>query len=382
MSAGEKLTPSLTLVRPLAEGGMGSLWVAEHSGLGAEVAVKLMSPVVMEDVQMLERFRREAVAAAQIRSPHIAQVFDHGVTADGRPYIVMELLEGEDRLALIEREGPINPREVVEIVKQVCKALTRAHAMNIVHRDIKAANIFLQHIDGELHVKVLDFGVAKIPSKKEQDVSISGFVVGTPYYMSPQQLENSKKVDALSDLWSLAVVTYQALTGALPFSGRSLPELFVAINIARFKAPTELRKDLRPEVDAWFKKALHRFPTERFASAKEMAAAMEEAVTVRAPQTSEPLIEAPKPEKASGNEVYVVEMPTVSLAPEAKPAVPFALRDTVDNEPRPELSPELEAAAGASRMNTSGRAPGVGWGLLALLVVVALTVAVIVLLLR
>jgi serine/threonine protein kinase len=382
MIAGEKLTPSLTLVRPLAEGGMGSLWVAEHSGLGAEVAVKLMSPVAMEDVEMLERFRREAMAAAQIRSPHVAQVFDHGVTDDGRPYIVMELLEGEDLQARIEREGPLNPKEVVEIVKQVCKALTRAHATDIIHRDIKAANIFLQRIDGELHVKVLDFGVAKIPSKKEQDVSISGFVVGTPYYMSPQQLENSKKVDALSDLWSLAVVTYQALTGSLPFSGRSLPELFVAITIGRFKAPTELRKDLQPEVDAWFKKALHRVPAERFASAKEMAAALEEAVTGSAPRTTDPLIEDPTPAKAPGDPVYVVKVPRVSLAPDGKPAIPFAFRDTVEDEPRPDLPPELEAAAGTSAMNTSGRAPGVSRGLLTMLLVAALAVALIVLLLR
>jgi serine/threonine-protein kinase len=379
MIAGEKLTPSLTLVRPLAEGGMGSLWVAEHSGLRTEVAVKLMTPVAMEDVQMLERFRREAMAAAQVRSPHIAQVFDQGVTPEGQPFIVMELLEGEDLQARIEREGPVKPTEVVEIVKQVCRALTRAHAMDIIHRDIKAANIFLQHIDGELHVKVLDFGVAKIPSKKEQDVSVSGFVVGTPYYMSPQQLENSKKVDLLSDLWSLAVVTYQALTGVLPFTGRSLPELFVAINIGRFKAPSELCKDLRPEVDAWFKKALHRFPPERFASARDLAAALEEAVTGRAPQTSEPLIESTRAEKAPGARVYDPEAPTLDLVPEVKPSLPLALRDTVEDEPRPELPPELAATAVAAV--TSGRAPSVVRGA-ALLLVAALTVALLVLLLR
>jgi serine/threonine-protein kinase len=279
MTPGEKLTPSLTLVRRLAEGGMGSVWVAEHEGLHAEVAVKLMSPVAREDVSLLERFRREAMAAAQIKSPHIAQVFDHGVTSDGSPYIVMELLEGEDLLRKLERTGALDARLVVEITRQVAKALTRIHGVGIVHRDIKAANIFLQDIDGELHVKVLDFGVAKLPTKKGIDVSVSGLVVGTPHYMSPEQLRNSKHVDAQSDLWSLAVVVYQGLTGALPFPGRSVPEVVAAVTAGKFPPPTRVREGLPPEVDGWFERAFSQKPEERFASAREMSDALEEAVT-------------------------------------------------------------------------------------------------------
>jgi serine/threonine-protein kinase len=279
MTPGEKLTPSLTLVRCLAEGGMGSVWVAQHETLRTEVAVKLMSPVAMEDASLLERFRREAMAAAQVRSLHIAQVFDHGVTESGRPYIVMELLEGEDLQQCLERVGKLDPLEVVEIVHQVAKALTQVHSAGIVHRDIKSSNIFLQQIDGALHVKVLDFGVAKIPVKKGNDMSVTGLVVGTPFYMSPEQLRNSKHVDARSDLWSLAVVAYQALTATFPFPGRTVPELIASVTVGKFAPPSPLRGDVSPEVDAWFVRAFERDPAARFASAKEMSDAFEKAVT-------------------------------------------------------------------------------------------------------
>jgi eukaryotic-like serine/threonine-protein kinase len=149
MQAGQQITPTLRLQQLLGKGGMGSVWIADHLMLGTQVAVKFMTPSYVEDQSLVQRFQTEAMAAAQIKSPHIAQVFDHGFMTDGTPYIVMELLEGEDLKRKIRREGPLPLKDVAMVVSQASKALSRAHALNIVHRDIKPDNIFLCSIDGD-----------------------------------------------------------------------------------------------------------------------------------------------------------------------------------------------------------------------------------------
>jgi serine/threonine protein kinase len=295
MIADQQITPTLKLVRLLGQGAMGSVWVAEHAGLGTQVAVKFMSPALAQNEGVIQRFRREATAAAHIKSPHVAQVFDHGVTADGVPYIVMELLEGEDLGMRIRRAGPLDAASVAEIVRQVAKALTRAHSVGIVHRDIKPDNIFLQEIDGDLHVKVLDFGIAKQPTEAGLGMTSTGAMVGTPLYMSPEQLLSSKHVDFRSDLWSLGVVAYRALTGVPPFNGETLGALSVVVHAGTFSPPSVHRADISAAIDAWFARALKREPAERFGSAKEMADELERAVSGRAsfmPMPSYPDIRA------------------------------------------------------------------------------------------
>jgi serine/threonine-protein kinase len=333
MTPGEQLTSSLTLVRCLAQGGVSGIWVAEHQGLGVNVAVKIMPQIVATDGQMVESLRREALAAAKLDSPHVAQVFEQGVTEDGRPYIVMELLEGEDLSRRIDRLQRLDPREVVEIIRQVGEALTRAHKLEIIHRNIKSSKIFIQSRDGAVQIKVLDFGVAKLPSKREHDVSISGFLVGTPFYMSPEQLKNSRRVTTQSDLWSLAVVAYQALTGVFPFHGRSLPELFMSVNGGKFAPPTERRSDLPPTVDAWFERALSRDPSARFTSAREMAIALEVAITGSyVPRGSDPPAPAPQPSEAPS-----APSPSPPPAPSDEPA--SALETAA---PAPALKKDIE----------------------------------------
>src|SRR5262245_36259448 len=157
----ELLSPTLRLVRPLGQGAMGSVWVADHLTLTTQVAVKLMASSHPQDAEAMARFQREAAAAARIKHPHVAQVFDHGVTAEGAPYIVMELLEGEALKQRVQRYGALPLHEVVLIVRQTAKALARAHQLGIVHRDIKPENLFLIAVDDELFVKVVDFGIAK-----------------------------------------------------------------------------------------------------------------------------------------------------------------------------------------------------------------------------
>jgi serine/threonine protein kinase len=298
MNIGEQITPTLRLSRLLGQGGMGSVWIADHLALRTQVAVKFMSPAFAAHAGFVERFHREAMAAAQIKSPHVAQVFDHGVTEDGTPYIVMELLEGEDLRHRIKQRGPLPVAEVVHIIAQAAKALGRAHQLGIVHRDIKPDNLFLLDADGEPFVKVLDFGIAKQAQSGILSVTLTGSMMGTPLYMSPEQLLSAKNVDLRADLWALGVVTYYALTGRTPFRGETLGALSVAVHEGLFELPSRIRSGLPPALDAWMAKALQRDPEARFSSAKELVQALEIATGERASLVSADALAAQGP--ASG----------------------------------------------------------------------------------
>ncbi len=287
MKAGQQVTPTLRLTRLLGKGGMGSVWLADHLTLGSQVAIKFMAIANIDDETLMQRFRTEAKAAAQIKHPHVAQVFDHGVTADdGVPYIVMEYLEGEDLKHAVKRLGPLPIADVVRVVTHAAKALARAHTLGIVHRDIKPDNIFMCNIDGETFVKLLDFGVAKIDQGNAMaGATTTGSMMGTPLYMSPEQLLSARSVDLRSDLWSLAVVAYFALTGRVPFTGETIGSLSVAVHGGVFPLPSTLRPELPPALDAWFVRTLKRDPNERFQSAKEMAEAFDKASSSHAMST-------------------------------------------------------------------------------------------------
>ena len=185
LAAGTLVTSTVRLVRLLGEGGMGSVWVADHLALKTQVAVKFVSPqLIKEDSSILSRFNREAALSAKIKSPHVVQTFDHGVMDDGCPYIVMELLEGESLMERIERDGLLGFEAARTVVAHTAKALSKAHKLNIVHRDIKPDNIFVtkpDEDDDEIFVKILDFGIAKqtgVP--KVSAVTSTGMMVGTP----------------------------------------------------------------------------------------------------------------------------------------------------------------------------------------------------------
>jgi eukaryotic-like serine/threonine-protein kinase len=283
---GTMVGSNVRLQRLLGQGGMGSVWVADHLGLQTEVAVKFISVELAKTGEAMTRFQREASAAAQLRSPHVVQVFDHGITADGAPYIVMELLEGEELSKRIERLGPLPVPEVVAIVSQVCKALGKAHAQGIVHRDIKPDNIFLTDSDGDIFVKLLDFGIAKRAQDAGLGMTSTGAMVGTPYFMSPEQVLSAKDVDLRSDLWSVAVVAYNALTAALPFTAETLGALCVAISDGSFAAPTQRRPELPPAIDSWFEMAMNRDPQARFASARQLSESFMKAAGLGRPRAA------------------------------------------------------------------------------------------------
>jgi len=279
MEKGDLVAANVRLDRLLSEGGMGSVWVADHLTLQTQVAVKFMTVEMARHPEAIARFKREASAAAQIKSPHIVQVFDHGLTAEGAPYIVMELLQGED-LAGRLRRGPLSLTDTLQVIRHLCKALGRAHQQGIVHRDIKPANIFLVEADGEIFAKVLDFGIAKraVDDGKVSDMTRTGAMMGTPQFMSPEQVMSSKDIDSRSDLWAAGVVAYVCLTGVPPFDGETIGALSVAINAGQFVPASARVPELPLAVDAWFTRALARLPEDRYQSAKDMADAFGTAV--------------------------------------------------------------------------------------------------------
>jgi serine/threonine-protein kinase len=250
---------------------MGSVWIARHETLGSELAVKMLDSPGDE---ARARFLQEARGLAQLDSPHIVRVFDQGVAQDGTLYIVMERLRGEDLGVRVRRVGRLDLATTTEIVRQSCLALARAHALGIVHRDIKPANVFLVEAEGAVFVKVLDFGIAKFAGAEDMNLTTTGAVMGTPYYMSPEQVVNPRTIDHRSDLWSLGVVAYAALAGTVPFQGETLGALMIAINQASFAPMRTHRTDVPLELEDWLRRAMSRDPAGRFSSAAEMADAL------------------------------------------------------------------------------------------------------------
>jgi serine/threonine-protein kinase len=271
MEPGQLVTPQIRLVRPLDAGSMGSVWVAFHAAFGREVAVKFMSDESRERPALVARFAGEAHAAALIRSVHVVEVYEHGLTPEGAPYIAMELLEGESLQKRLKREGRLPPDFVAGVIAQTCKALGKAHEAGVVHRDIKPANIFLLAAgDEEVSVKLLDFGVAK-QQESQFAVTRTNEKVGTPFYMCPEQLISAKHVDYRADIWSVGVVAYHAMMGRVPFPARTFGDLCLAVSRGVFALPSAESPPLPAALDEWFRRTLVRDPKKRFDSAREAA---------------------------------------------------------------------------------------------------------------
>jgi serine/threonine protein kinase len=278
IGAATLLVGKYKVTREIGRGGMAAVYEAENVSIGKKVAVKVLAAELSNSAIVIERFFREARAAASVKSPYIVEVYDSGRLEDGRPFIAMELLEGESLYDRMARVRLIDTQTTTRIIGQVAKGLTKAHAANIVHRDLKPENIHLcKGEDGEEISKILDFGLAKFyaPVKTDEKtarLTREGAVFGTPAYMSPEQVKGQGNVDHRADLWALGCMTYECLTGRPVWNtDQGVAMTFAAIAAAQLPVPSRMRPDLPPAFDAWFKRALERDPAKRFQTAKELA---------------------------------------------------------------------------------------------------------------
>jgi eukaryotic-like serine/threonine-protein kinase len=281
---GTLLVNKYKVTREIGRGGMAAVYEAEHMSLGKKIAVKVLASELAASTIVIERFFREARAAASVKSPHIVDVYDSGRLEDGRPFIAMEMLEGESLYDRMARVRLIDPRSTVRIIAQCAKGLMKAHAAGVIHRDLKPENIFLvKGEDGEEIAKLLDFGLAKFyapvaADEKEKRLTREGAVFGTPAYMSPEQVKGQHSVDHRADLWALGCLAFECLIGRPVWNtDQGVAMTFAAIATAPLPVPSKIRPDLPPGFDEWFKKALERDPDRRYQSAKELAEALAKA---------------------------------------------------------------------------------------------------------
>ena len=324
---GDIIEGKYEIERVVGHGGMGVVFAARHLMLEHPVALKfLWGPSVLSESSK-QRFLREGRAALRIESDHIIRVMDVGISEQGAPFVVMELLQGCDVRSLLASDGPIPWREVVRIVLQALDAVGAAHDAGVVHRDLKPANLFLVQTQQNGRVKVLDFGVSKITSdQKSTSLTTTEAMLGSPVYMAPEQMEDASRVDARADVWSLGVTMFEMMTGVLPFGGATVAALHRAILDSKGVSVRERVPDVPKSIDAVIQRCLSVDPGERYANGNALRTALEEAMSDLEgfPQKRRPL--------SSRRALWLVAVATAVVAlvlmvwsrPEVRPVSPVA----------------------------------------------------------
>jgi serine/threonine-protein kinase len=254
---------------------MGVVVEAEHLQLRQRVALKLLLPEMLQRPDVVVRFEREARATARLKNEHVARILDVGTLDTGGPYIVMEYLEGSDLGAVLATEGIVKPEDAVHYVLQACEALAEAHGVGIIHRDLKPQNLFLTRtVDGAPLVKVLDFGVSRFADAADVHLTRTSAIVGSPAYMSPEQMRAARNANERSDIWSLGVILYELLTGQLPFAGETMTDLFAVVMSSKPASPDALRPAVSAGLAGSVLKCLRIEPALRPSSVAELALAI------------------------------------------------------------------------------------------------------------
>jgi len=305
--------------RQIGAGGMGAVYEATHTAIGRRVAIKTLHLAYAGDEQLVQRFHREAQMAGSIGHDNICEVTDIGKAADGSPYLVMPLLAGAALSDVLEGEGQLPFPRLIDIIAQTLSALQAAHEARIVHRDLKPDNIFVTKIgDRKDFVKLLDFGISKL---LDQDAVLqltqTGTVLGTPFYMAPEQAKGSKEIDHRVDLYAVGVILYEALTGQRPFEGDTYNEIMYKIIAEPCVPPSQINPQVPPQLEQIVLKAMARDPDERFASAVEMRRALAAAVAatplhIQVPVTDAVTAVTPGSMRAKGTAFSATAMETVN----------------------------------------------------------------------
>jgi serine/threonine-protein kinase len=290
VSEGDLVADKYRIERLLGEGGMGHVYAAIHEQLGLRVAIKILSPTLSQNEDAVRRFSREARASVRIQSEHVARVLDVGQLAHGgAPYMVMEFLSGNDLSHELKERGALPTQEAIQYVLQASEAVAEAHALGVIHRDLKPANLFLtRRPDGSPLVKVLDFGIAKAIAPEQgafepsPSLTATHSFLGSPAYMSPEQVRTPKSVDTRSDIWSLGTILYELLMGELPFRGSNALDLLAAVASDPMPSIRQKRPDVSPELEAVIAKCLEKKPGDRY----ESVAAFAQALAPHAPPAS------------------------------------------------------------------------------------------------
>ena len=350
---GDVIAGKYRIERVLGVGGMGAVVAATHLDLGRRVALKVMLPELAESPEFAARFVREARAAASISGDHVVRIFDVSRMDDGTLYMVMELLEGHDLHEVLKERGPLPIEEAAGYLIEACDALAEAHARGIIHRDLKPSNLFIvEHAGAKGSLKVLDFGISKSTGLQAAHdggptLTQAEAMLGSPYYMSPEQLRNSKSVDARADLWSLGVILHKMLTGFLPFESDSLGE-HLSMIAADPPAPLRLRRpDAPPELEALVLRCLEKDAARRFQNIGQLAVAL----AAFAPPTSQNLLD--RITALLGPAAMAAEAPR-PIAPPPPPANPDD--QTVTNATSSRSTPHLSASPHRLRAAAIGAA--------------------------
>lgn len=279
---GDIFADKYRIERVLGVGGMGVVLAATHIDLGERRAIKLMHATGSDDSEYVMRFLREARALARLRGEHIARVHDVGRLGDGVPYMVIEYLEGTDLACVLEARSRLSVQESVLFILQVCEALAEAHVAGIVHRDLKPQNLFLTRApDGSPHVKVIDFGIAKTTAtdatqqKGPGSETKTGAWMGSPLYMSPEQIHSARDVDARCDIWALGAILYEFLTGKCVWPGTELMEIFYQVTMTAPMPASSIVPNLPPGLEAVLSRCLEKDRNRRYANMAELAEALE-----------------------------------------------------------------------------------------------------------
>lgn len=282
---GQILAGKYRVEHVLGVGGMGVVVAAHHLELDERVAVKIMLPEMAQQQEAVGRFTREARAAVKIKNEHVARVLDVGSLENGTPFIVMEYLDGCDLSVWLKNSGPLSVEQAVEFLLHTSEAVAEAHALGIVHRDLKPANLFVaRRPDGQFSVKVLDFGISKVsdPAMTAGAATKTLALMGSPLYMSPEQMESARSADARSDIWALGVILYELLTGACPFNGETLPELVLQVAAGTPIPLRTKRPDVSDRLEAVLMRCLEKSPDRRYQTVGELVTALVEFAPERA----------------------------------------------------------------------------------------------------